>query len=561
MMAMESAMTVRMKQATRSVLLLALALAGCGGNETPPPGDLATADLSPPPPPPDLAAADLSPPPPPPDLAMTTPAPDLAQPSSPADTAPAATAHLRIVQGAPVGGPFDIYVQGSTTPLFSAVGFGGVTAYADLPAAATVLELRTAGDAATATPKLVSDPIALAADQRVSALALGLTGGSDATSKLRIAPLVEGFSAPGAGKARLRFVQGSYAAGAATATLGFDLGDDGSVELMLGRFADSAAEGVEVTAGKALPLALVSSAGVRQTSFTLPASLLGEGATAWVVLAGNNLMPHDAGAFTAIVAGTTGAASAMVRQDPKLFVLVAAADLPAPIDLFLGDRKVVTNRALPTAAGALTALQLPPGSGQSLTAFPTSASTTPPATGALGSFATGALEAGERYLAVLSGLSTTPPAGRELQLHLYRDDFAPPASDMFGRIRVLDAVADVAGTVDVGRWVTNAWVEVLDGGNLPFAGLAFGGSSPASGTPIVDAGAQSPLNPAVRAGGTTTPVKHATVGTQMATDRFFGIPAGALVPATGQVPLRFIVVTAPRESLGAMAVKSSPLMQ
>jgi hypothetical protein len=69
----------------------------------------------------------------PPD-APQPPSPDA--PESPPPDAPPAPAMslLRVLHASPVAANLDVYVAGSTTPLFSNVAYGSVTAYATIPA-------------------------------------------------------------------------------------------------------------------------------------------------------------------------------------------------------------------------------------------------------------------------------------------------------------------------------------------------------------------------------------------------------------------------------------------
>jgi hypothetical protein len=457
-------------------------------------------------------------------------------------------AHVRLVHASPAMGAMDIYLQGATTPLFAGVALDTATSFADLPPGNVVFEVRAAGDAPTVAPKYVSDPLVLTSGLRVTSVALGNPAATDVT-RFQIKPVTENFAAPTAGQARLRFVEASIVF---TPSIGIDLADDGTADVSgLLRFDASDAAGQAVTAGSALPLAILKSTGERQTSFTLPASALGDGSAALVVLVGNNAMPHDPTSFVLLVVGANGPAL-VVRQDPSLFLLNAIAD-PIGVDCFVGNTKVATS----TFGGAIKKLQGSPSlTGTTLAVYPTSAATTPPATGLLGTFSTGAIAAGERYLAVLSGLTTiTAPASGALQLNVYRDDFVPKQADGFGRVRIINAVADLA-SIDVGRYVAG-FTEVVDGTTNPFDALGFAAASPAAGTPIVANAAQVGLNPTVRQTGTTAPIKHFLLAAQMSTDRFFGIPAGTLAPTGTQQLMRFLVINAPRESLGAMTVKAS----
>jgi hypothetical protein len=528
---------------------------GTGGNGG---GDLAQAP----------PAADLSPSAPA-DLAVVTgPSPDLSTPAGPpndlsvtpaTDTATAPQGHLRFVHASPVAGKLDVYLQGATVPLFANVAYGGATPYAALPAGMVTLEVRSAGDPASAPAKLTTPATALAADAGISAVAAGLLGGTDAASTLRVAFLSESFAVPAAGKANVRLFQASYAIGA-TVMLGFDLGDDGSQEAKLARFGDSDAAGFAVDGGKPLRVSLWNGA-TRQGSFTVPAAAVRSGASLLLLFAGLNRLPDQPDSFVLLASEATAAAASpdaqLVRQDPALFVLQAADS--GAVDLFAGDKKVVTNKAFPTAVGALPLIQPSPSpDGLVLSVYPTSAATSPPAGGKLGDFTVKPLEAGRRYLVVLSG---APAAARPLQLDSWADEFVGPQADMFGRVRVINAVTDLAGGIDVGRWVTNAYKDLVVGGVTPFAGLGFGLASEAGGTPVVDGATQVGLNPAIRESGTTAPVKHFTLATQMSTDRFFVVPAGAVAPVSGQQTLKLIVVNAPRESLAPIAIKQllSPL--
>jgi len=146
--------------------------------------------------------------------------------------------------------------------------------------------------------------------------------------------------------------------------------------------------------------------------------------------------------------------------------------------------------------------------------------------------ATGALVAGERYLAIASGFTD----GRaRVTLTVERDGFDRTLT-AGGRLRAVAASPD-APTVDFGQF---APASTAFTGIAGLAAVAYRQSSAEAGVEVSSA----PLNPSVQVTGTTTALRF-RFGALLPTDRDLGILAGAFAPLASDVPARFVVIKMP----------------
>lgn len=422
-------------------------------------------------------------------------------------------AELRVVHASPDAGNVDIYAEGVAAPLLSNVPYTATSAYLELAPGEYNLQLRPAGAAASSAPVFETGPVTVPDGAKITAIAAGLAGSSNAADKLRVLLMAESFAAPGAGNAIVRVVHAS----ADAPTVAVDVGNDGTPEIAsLARFADTGAAGVALPSGS--PLAIGIWAGTplaRVTAFTTPA--LPSGAEIFVIATGLvGELPRDADGFGLLAVGPAGTIG-LIRQNPTVFVLHASPDAPA---VNLNVAGTSTNVVANLAFGALSApVQVAPGA--------VSLDVLVAAGGAfVATYTTPALAAGERYLAIASGYAANP--GQAFTVLPLQDEFAPAAG---ARVRVMHASPD-APAVDVGVVSGMSFTPVA-----AFSGLAFGNASAGTGLEL-GAGA---LTIGVAATGTTSPV--ATFDLSLAAgQRAFAVAGGSL-GATGQ-SFRLLVVDA-----------------
>jgi hypothetical protein len=477
-----------------------------------------------------------------------------ADPAGPADPelasiqpAHSQAVQLRFVHGSPTSPAFDVYLGQSATPLFTAVEFGTATPYATVDPAGIQLVLRSAGAAPTAAPVFTSDVIAAQAGDTVTSFAGGVLGSTLATIKFRIQPYTEAFAAAERGQASVRFVHDSHG----VAIAGFDIAADGVIEApAVAPFTASDAAGIAVPRHR-MQLAIdTGSPAARLTSFTVPHDVLAQRGGIFLALVGlPTFVPHDARGLALLAVGRD--TTALIRQDPTVYVLPLIPDAAA-VDVFaIGARIGIVQAAKGVGFGALAAkLQVSPSDHGYELAVTLASDQTGELTGAPLTFAsTGPLAAGERYLAIASGFAARSHAG--VQVTVEQDGFDRTVTAA-GRMRAVAASPD-APAVDVGQFPP--------GDGTPFVGLtgmANLGYLAASDPAGVEVAAGAPLNPGVQVTGTTQSLRFLS-GAPTATDRVFGVVAGAFAPATGEVGSRFIVVkTPPSGAWTATALSPQP---
>jgi hypothetical protein len=492
------------------VAAAAVSGAGCGGSGSELPPDAGTPDM--------------------PDGGM----PDAGTPDTPG-MAPMGS--VRFLNASPLAGSLDVYLHGQTSPVMSGVPYGRASDPVALPVGSIQLDVRQAGAPATAAPLFVSDPIAIIEHGSITAIGAGLPATDPlnpppATSAFRITSVDDVFAAAAPGKVRVRVFDAMYS----LAAVAVDLGDDASFELAsLGRFTVSDAAGLDVAAGSDLAVGIVNTdaAHTRVGSFVVPAAALTSGASLYLVVAGlSTFPPRDPRGATIIVTSPPGGGAARaVRPNPVIYWLAASPDA-AGIDGYLGSSKAFGNLAF----GKLGSSVVPAtAAGYTLDIRTAGAD---PASAPLASLSTGALVAGQQYLAVVTGLVTPASTTDALALRVYRDDTLD--SNDFGRMRIINAAVG-AGTIDAGRYTTAGaptWVDVTD-----FDAIPAGGASAASGTTLDTSIVPAPVTLGARLSATPAmALRFDTIPGLNPFDRFFGVLAGAWLPTGSQAPARYIIV-------------------
>lgn len=427
------------------------------------------------------------------------------------DPMPTETAEIRVVHGSPDAPDVDVYVAGSTTPVIEDLAYGEASPYLEVDAGTYEFEVRAAGSPASDPPVYSTGALDLGADARVTALAAGYVGSTDADDQFRVIPLVEGFAAPGSDEVIVRIVHASPDA----PTVAVDVGNDGTPEVAaLDRFADTGAAGVPLPAGEAIAVGIWAGDPLaRVTAFTTPA--LPAGAEIFVIASGNlaDLPRQDTG-FSLLAVAPTGTVG-FIKQDPSVLVFHGSPDAP-PVDVLAGDAVLAGDLAF----GELSApIQVPPGSYDldvNVTGTDTTAAT----------IETPTLEAGERYLAIATGFVEGTPAFQPL----YAVDAFELDADS-ARITAVHASPD-APEVDIGV-ATGTTIATP----APIVDLAFTEATAAAGLELPPGELTLGIAPA----GETTAI--ATFDVPLTAGlRAWAIAAGALTPEGDQAPFGLYVV-------------------
>ena len=448
----------------------------------------------------------------------TTP-PGMNDPLTPV-TPPPGKAIVRVVHGSADAPAVDVYAKGSDEPLVTGLTYGQTSAWLTVDPGAYEFELRAAPSKATDPIAYQTDALAIAADEKITALAAGLLGGKD-DSAFRVVPVVEGFGAKEAGKARLRIVH----AGADAPAVDLDVGNDDPAKPEvsgLKRFSDTGAEGVALTAETALAVG-IDAGGARVTAFTTPK--LPDGANVIVIATGLlGKLGRERDGFSLLAIGPNGSLG-FIKQDPLVYALHAGPDAPR-VDAFVGNAEIVDDLGFGELAKPI---QVQPGT-YAVDFFGHAAGSVRPSGTPAASSSTGPLSAGERYLAVATGFLTGTGASA-FRLARYREGFDLGTGKP--QLRAVHNSPD-ATEVDIGLAGATSISPVL------FAGLSFSQSSAEGG--IGASAGHLPIG-ITPAGLDSNFVARFTVPAT-SDNRAFVLASGALNPAKGQSFRLHVVDTA-----------------
>ena len=136
-------------------------------------------------------------------------------------------AQLRVVHASANAPDVDVYVAGSTTPLFAGAGYGATTDYMSVEEGTYTIELRGAGADPTSTPAYELADVVVPADAVITAIAFGDFESTDMADRFRVMPYVEAFAMPAMGEVAVRIVHGSPDAPA----VALDVNADGTAEI------------------------------------------------------------------------------------------------------------------------------------------------------------------------------------------------------------------------------------------------------------------------------------------------------------------------------------------
>lgn len=316
-------------------------------------------------------------------------------------------AEVRLIHASPDAGPVDIYEAGDDTPILEDIEYGDASQWLEIEAGDFDVEVRAA-DASPLSLPLTFATLTAAANERVNGIAVGRLDG-DAEDDLRVLTVNEQWGNDVPGRARVRFVH----AGADAPTVTFDGAGDEGIELE--RFSASEAEGATINSAGGVRLEVLGpNEDVTVTSFTSPQ--LAEGDDVLLVATGllDSLAREDDG-FRLMAIGSEGALEP-VLQDPELFIVHGSRDSQS-LEVCSDTQELAANFFY----GELETTRVSPGE-YSLEIFDYPAGCTGDALNGEGNL-TDDLEAGERYMMLVTGERTADPGEASIQVAPFLDAF------------------------------------------------------------------------------------------------------------------------------------------
>lgn len=329
----------------------------------------------------------------------------------PSTTGGLGTAEVRAVHASPSAGPVDVYLAGQDEPVFEDLNYGETSDRIEVPADLIAFEFRPADASAQSQPVYASPELLLEDGDRITAVAAGVLGSNDDADRFRIVPISEDWGPELQGRARARVVH------VGTDAPPFRLGGDIPASQTLDRFSTTDAAGFDLETEGGDRLELLEDAGSdpeQYTSFTMPPVAQGEE----VLLVATGFLgslAREPEGFSVIAVGREGTLE-VIRQDPELFFVHGSGDA-GTLEVCLGDDDIAANfnfgesssTRLSPDTYSLEIFNYPAGCvGDSLSPAPNT---------------TGSLEAGERYLMLVTG-EVTPDAGEAgIQIATFDDAF------------------------------------------------------------------------------------------------------------------------------------------
>ena len=259
-------------------------------------------------------------------------------PMAPAPTPAAGKAVVRVIHASADAPSVDVYPKGSDKPIITALTYGQTSGWLELDPGTYVFELRAAGAKPTDPIAYRTPDLVIPAGAKISAVAAGLLSSKDSDAAFRVVPVVEGFGAAEAGKARLRVLH----AGSDAPSVDLDVGNDDPTmpELKgLARFSATGAEGVALPADSALAVG-IAVGGARVTAFTTPK--LPAGANVIVIATGLlGKLARQGDGFALLAIGPSGSLG-FIKQDPIVYGLHGSPNAPR-VDAFVGNAEIIDN--------------------------------------------------------------------------------------------------------------------------------------------------------------------------------------------------------------------------
>lgn len=402
--------------------------------------------------------------------------------------------------------PYKIDIYVGDTKLFPTPvepGDEAVTAYHELeltPGESVQFVVRNAESALTENPVVTSEAIILEDGERITLVGVGniTYAGVDRMDKPQLLVLKESFDPVEAGTVRVRYVTADRVTGTSrNRRLANETGASPYTTAVEPYSADTTPGGVSIPA-EPQRLAIIGSPNFTPSQsgklfFSPPSGTLVAGSSWFAITTGDDrrtLQDEGAPALLLIPAGKEGAVR--LKRDPLLYffhaVNPASADTsPTPLQVLSGSQ-IIANNLRYGAAPAIGDLPVTPTGGKlHFTASGDSSVTV------LADASTGLLEAGRRYLAVVSGTE-----GAEVRLTIVKEEFTPDSVPA-PLVRLIQASSNAPAALDFGHFAPladgvsrGAFTPVITGAEYgSAAGPATGASfqpqviTPATGSPYV----------------------------------------------------------------------------
>lgn len=366
------------------------------------------------------------------------------EPSTSSSSGGPGIAEIRAVHASPSAGPVDVYVQGEDEPVFEDLEYGGTSDLIDVPGGLIVLQFRRAEAPSDSLPIYNSPELLLEDGDRITAVATGVPGSDDTDDRFRIIPIAEDWGAQLQDRARARVVHVGIDAPS------FRLGGDLAQPVVLDRFSTTAAAGFELETEGGERIELLEDVGSdpeQYTSFTMPP--VAEGDEVLLIATGLlGSLAREPDGFSVIAVGREGTLG-LIRQDPELFFLHGSRDA-ATLEVCLGDEDIAANFEY----GEIQSTRLSPDT-YALDLFNYPAGCVGMALSPAAN-TTGSLEAGERYLMLVTGEVTPDEGEAGIQIATFDDAFALDDQDQ-ARVRFVH-----------GASYSEVFVGALAGDSIPF---------------------------------------------------------------------------------------------
>ncbi|MCH2108289.1 MAG: DUF4397 domain-containing protein [Polyangiaceae bacterium] len=317
-------------------------------------------------------------------------------------------AQVRLVHAASGVDAVDLYLAGSEEPIVANLGFKNVSPWIRVPSDELSLEFRAAGAAASEQALFTTENTTISSENSTTLIFAGLKDDSQDDS-LRVLPIVESWGGSLADRARVRLVH----AGADSPDFLVD-GLEGAA-FSLARYEDSAAAGTPISTSGDERIQLFEGDEL-STAFSLPP--LSEGSEVLLVATGlRSSLAREQEGFSLLAIGEEGLLQ-RVLQDPQIFTLHGARDAGS-LENCTNGFEVATNFEY----GEIQSTFLSPGEYTfELYEYPSGCNTT--VLNPRGNIAP-ALDAGERYLILITGELTPDDEEPSIQVASFVDRFAP----------------------------------------------------------------------------------------------------------------------------------------
>jgi hypothetical protein len=345
-------------------------------------------------------------------------------------------AMVRVVHAAPTAGAVDVYVAGEATPVTGAddLAYGSATAWISVAPGALTFEIREGTAAATAAAAFTSPEVTLEAGKQYTLVAAGDLASTAVDKAFRVVVVDGEAAAPAATEVSARLVHAAYSA----AAVDIDVSAADGVEVDdLAVFATT--EALTLPAAQSLRLSLLNTAG-DQTLTKLTTPELTGGQEVLLVATGLFGRRFDANGF-GVMAVMNDGTTAWIKEDPWIG-LVNASTSDTSRDVYLSTATAATDLLVDDAGyGTIRQFQVPPSAAGHTLNFV--ANDAPNGTGSGATGATGAVAAGEHYLAV------TVASAANFALLVAQENMDVSKTDMV-QLRGVHASQQQEKTVDFG---------------------------------------------------------------------------------------------------------------